>query len=98
MEELISLLLDISWLYSVNATISIREFKIEIKNPKMGEKVRAVQGPLLTFSSDHEILMHSVFNYKPPSVREDHGLDSSESENSSESEDDFFDIDDSDFQ
>lgn len=93
MKEFISLLLNISWLYSVNATISIRESKIEIENSAIDEKIKAVQGFLLTFSSEHEILMHSIFNYKTSSMMNDQNYEISESDNF-EFENDFFDLKD----
>ena len=68
-KKFINLFLKISWLYSVNATISIKKFKIKIENPKMSEKIQTVQKSLFIFSFDHKILMHSVFNYQFFSIK-----------------------------
>jgi hypothetical protein len=87
MEEPVSLLLGIPWLFSVNAVISIRESKIEVGDVSLGETVRVVQGPELVFSSEHRILMYP----KKRIAREID--DSSESDESSESEDELSDID-----
>ena len=42
MKEFVNLLLKILWLYSVNVTISIKKFRIEIDDSDVGEKVNAV--------------------------------------------------------
>lgn len=56
--ELLSLLLGIPWLYSVNARRSIWSSIIEIGDPSLGEEVRNVVGPELVFCQDHNLLMY----------------------------------------
>ena len=56
--EHLSLLLDISWLYEVNATISIRGSAIEVGDPITDETVRQIVGPELVFCRDHNLIMY----------------------------------------
>lgn len=53
-----SLLLGLPWLYSVNAHISIRDSKISIGDPGIGETMRNIIGPEMVFCSEHTLLMY----------------------------------------
>ena len=64
MKKSISLLLNILWLYSVNATISVRDSRIEINDSEIDEKMKTIQKSFFAFNSKHEILMHSVSERK----------------------------------
>ena len=52
------MLLGIPWLFDVNAVIRIREFKVEVGDPSIGESVRAITGPEHAFCRDHNLLMY----------------------------------------
>lgn len=56
--EYLSLILGIPWLYSVDASISIRLSTIFIGDRSIGEQVRGVVGPELVFCKDHNLLMY----------------------------------------
>ena len=93
--QYLGLILGIPWLYSVNATISIRLSTIYIGDPSVGEEVREVFGPEMVFCKDHNLLMYP----KGCHPRIEEVFDSEEedqSSDSSSSEDDIDDIDDPD--
>ena len=80
--EYLSLILGIPWLYSVDATISIRQSKIMIGDISVGEEVREVVGPELVFYKDHNLLMYpkSVMTITSKVVEiDDNDSDSSDS-------------------
>lgn len=52
------LLLRLPWLYDVNAHISIRESKITIGDPAVGETMRDIIGTEMVFCSKHTLLMY----------------------------------------
>ena len=54
----LSLLLDISWLYEVNATISIRESAIEVRDSAADETVCQIVSSELVFCRDHNLIMY----------------------------------------
>ena len=56
--EYLSLILGIPWLFSVDASISIRMSTIFIGDRSIGEQVRGVVGPELVFCKDHNLLMY----------------------------------------
>ncbi len=56
--EYLGLILGIPWLYSVDASISIRLSTIFIGDRTIGEEVRAVVGPEMVFCKDHNLLMY----------------------------------------
>ena len=96
--EHLSLLLGIPWLFAVNAFISIRQSKIMLGDPEIGETVREVQGPELVFHKDYNLLMYpkEAFPIQPSGkgfVVEIEDAESSESE-SSDSGDELSDIED----
>lgn len=106
--EPLSLLLEISWLYSVNARISIRNSTIEIGDPSLGEEVRNVVRPELVFCKDHNLLMYPR-KYMPqtsqnslelvtPMIDAANDSDSLEISSSDESDDELSDIEDPVFQ
>lgn len=53
-----TLLLGLPWLYSVNAYISIRESRIQVGDPAVGETICDIQGPELVYCKDHNLLMY----------------------------------------
>ncbi len=97
--EYLSLILGIPWLYSVDASISIRLSTIFIGDRSIGEQVRGVVGPELVFCKDHNLLMYpksamvatkaSSKTYPKATVEE---VDSSDSSESSDSGDDLSDV------
>jgi hypothetical protein len=90
--EHLSLILGLPWLYSVDASISIRKSKITIGDVSIGETVREVVGPELVFCKDHNLLMYPksamASSGKMPTVEDE--SDSS----SSDSSDDLSDVED----
>jgi hypothetical protein len=93
--EHLSLILRLSWLYSVDAFISIRKSKIIIDDTSIDEIVREMIEPELIFCKNHNLLMYSKFvmtsSEKNPIVENDsNSFDSDDS-----SDDDVFDVDDS---
>lgn len=105
--EPLSLLLRIPWLYSVNAQLSIRHSKIEVGNPSMGETVCEVVCPELVYCHDHNLLMYpksvlpDSITARPHHHRTPHAtveeLDLSKSNSSEESKDELSDVEDPDF-
>jgi sulfite reductase beta subunit-like hemoprotein len=59
--EHLSLILRLSWLYFVNAFISIRKFKIIIDDVNIDEIVREMIDFELVFCKNHNLLMYSKF-------------------------------------
>lgn len=103
--EYLSLILGIPWLYSVDASISIRQSTIFIGDRTIGEEVRGVVGPEMVFCKDHNLLMYPkaamATSRAPPKAAVEEVDDESSDPSSSESEDDLSDIEeiqrDSDF-
>ena len=98
--EHLSLLLGIPWLFAVNAVISIRQSKILLGDPEVGEAVREVAEPELVFHKDHNLLMYPKEAFPVQSapvgkgfVVEIEDADSSDSE-SSDFGDDLSDVED----
>lgn len=96
--EYLSLILGIPWLYSVDASISIRQSTIFIGDRTIGEEVRGVVGPEMVFCKDHNLLMYPKAAMATPKGLPESlpkatviELDSSDS-SSSDSEDDLSDI------
>ena len=93
MSEEPRLLLGLSWLYSVNAVISMRQSSIQIGDSFIGERVRYITGPELIYHRDHNMLMylkaiiHTVEAFRNP-------LESDSDDRSDEFEDDLSDVDD----
>jgi len=56
--DYLSLILNISWLWSVNAIIAMRNFKILIENSLQEEKIREVIDSKLVFCEKHNLLMY----------------------------------------
>lgn len=56
--DYLSLILDISWLWSVNAIITMRDSKILIKDSLQEEKIREVIDLKLVFCKKHNLLMY----------------------------------------
>ena len=56
--EHLNLLLDISWLYKINATISIRESAIEMRDSVTDETVCQIVSSELVFCRDHNLIMY----------------------------------------
>lgn len=56
--EYLNLILGIPWLYSVDATMSIRLSTIFIGDKTIDEQVREIVGPELVFCKDHNLLMY----------------------------------------
>ena len=54
----LSLLLDISWLYEINVTISIRESAIEMKDSAADKTVCQIMSSELVFCRDHNLIMY----------------------------------------
>ena len=52
------ILLGIPWLFDVNAVIRIREFKVEVGDPLIGESVKAITSPEHAFCRSHNLLMY----------------------------------------
>ena len=57
------LLLNLSWLYSVNVVINIRSSSIQIENTTFHEIVRTVTESKFVFSENHNLLMYSKFEF-----------------------------------
>lgn len=53
-----SLLLELPWLFSVNAYISIRESQISIGDLSLGESMRDIVGPEMVFCNKHTFIMY----------------------------------------
>ena len=53
-----NLLLGLPWLWSVNAHISIRESKITIGDPAVGETMKNTIGPEMVFCNQHTLLLY----------------------------------------
>ena len=53
-----SLILGLPWLWQVNAHLAVRDSKLFLGDPKLGEEVRVVVGPEIFFSTDHTMLMY----------------------------------------
>lgn len=53
-----SLLLGLPWLFSVNAYLSIRESRISIGDPSLGESMRDIVGPEIVFCNEHTLIMY----------------------------------------
>lgn len=53
-----NLLLGLPWLFSVNAHISIRESRISIGDPSLGESMRDIVGPEMVFCNEHTLIMY----------------------------------------
>ncbi len=80
----------------MNASISIRKFKITIENVSIDETVRKVVDFELVFCKDHNLLMYSKFAMTSSSEKNlivEDVSDSSDSDDSSEN--DLFDVKDS---
>ena len=86
--EHFSLLLELSFLYSVNAYISIREFRIIIEDSTLDEIIREIIDSEMMFCNEHTLIMYSkkifkkkaeVLNYEDDDQNEP---DTTESENS----------------
>ena len=56
--DYLSLILDISWLWSVNAIIAMRDSKILIENSLQEEKIHEVTDLKLVFCKKHNLLMY----------------------------------------
>jgi len=56
--DYLSLILNISWLWSVNAIIAMRNSKILIENSLQEEKIREVTDLKLVFCEKHNLLMY----------------------------------------
>ena len=94
--EYLSLILGIPWLYSVDASISIRLSTIFVGDRTIGEEVREVVGPELVFCHDHNLLMYpkaAMMQSLPQATVEEIDESASSSE-SSDSGDELSDIDD----
>ena len=94
--EYLSLILGIPWLYSVDASISIRLSTIFVGDRTIGEEVREVVGPELVFCHDHNLLMYpksAMVRGLPQATIEEIDESASSSE-SSDSGDELSDIED----
>jgi len=84
-----TLILGLPWLWLVNAHISIRDSKLFLGDPGVGESVREVIGPEMFFSSEHNMLLYpkglKSQPLKQPTVEEVD--DSSEEDDDSSSSD-----------
>ena len=94
--EYLSLILGLSWLYSINARISIRQFTIIIEDAIIDEKVRSVVGPKLVFCKDYNLLIYfkSALTVPGRIIEEIENTSDSDSSSFSEEEDDLLDIED----
>jgi hypothetical protein len=92
--EHLSLILRLSWLYSVDAFISIRKFKITIDDVTIDETMRKVVSFELVFCKNHNLLMYSKF-VMTSSEKNSIVEDVFESSDSDFSENDLFDVNDS---
>ena len=57
-KKYLSLILNLSWLYFVDAVISIKQFKIIIKNASKKKSIKEVTESELVFCVDHNLLMY----------------------------------------
>lgn len=74
----------------VNAHISVRESKISVGDPALGEAMRDIVGPEMVFCSEHTLFMYSK---KAFSQNDNDNVSEEESSEESESEDDVSDLD-----
>ena len=56
--EYLSLIFGIFWFYSIDASISIRQFIIFIGDIFIGEQMRGIVGPEMVFCKDHNLLIY----------------------------------------
>ena len=92
----LSLILDISWLWSVNAIIIIRNFKILIENSLQEERIREVIDSKLVFCDKHNLLIYfkSILAADKVRVNAVYVKLNSKSFSSSDSENDLFKVED----
>lgn len=79
-----SLVLGLPWLFSVNAHISIRESKVTIGDPAMGETMRDVIGPEMVFCNEHTLIMYPRKAFPDAAVDQDDTFSTSSSRSDSE--------------
>ena len=80
-----NLLLGLPWLFSVNAHISIRESKITIGDPAMGETMRDIIGPEMVFCTEHTLIMYPLKAF--PETEKSRPASEKDSESSEDDED-----------
>lgn len=76
-----SLLLELLWLFIVNAHIFIQESRISIKDPSLGESMHDIVGPEMVFCNKHTFIM-----YPKTAFAKSKEEDTSSDEDSSEDE------------
>ena len=80
------LLLNLSWLYSVNTVINIRSSFIQIEDISFQKSVRTVTESELVFSEDHNLLMYFKSNFSKRFKEEISYANESESESKNEND------------
>ncbi len=93
----LSLILDISWLWSVNAIIAMRNSKILIEDSLQEERIREVTDSKLVFCEKHNLLMYlkSTLAADKAKANAIYVKLNSESSSNSDSENDLFEVEDS---
>ncbi len=94
--DYLSLILDISWFWSVNVIIAIRNFKILIENSLQEEKIREVINLKLVFCKKHNLLMYfkSAFAADKAKANAIYVKLNSKNSSSSDSKNDLFEVED----
>lgn len=97
--EHLSLILRLSWLYSIDAFISIRQFKITINDVSIDEVVREMIDSELIFCKNHNLLMYlkSVMTFEKEVIIENADSSSSNFDSDSDDANDLSDVKDSNF-
>ncbi len=90
----LNLILNISWFWSVNAIIIMKDSKILIENSLQEEKIREVTDLKLIFCKKHNLLMYFKSALAADKARANAAYvkSNSESSSSSDSENDLFEV------